>query len=86
MTLIHLSQGFFIAQIKFPDQYKSQDEGFQCFLIKKNHPLKRMVCRPTGIRTPDNGTKNRCVTTTLWVCVIFGGANLQFFSLSASNC
>lgn len=25
--------------------------------------------RPTGIRTPTNGTKNRCATVTPWVCL-----------------
>ena len=38
-----------------------------------------MVCRPTGIRTPDNGTKNRCVTTTLWVCFILVMQIYSFF-------
>lgn len=31
---------------------------------KKNHPIW-MVCRPTGIRTPTDGTKNRSATVTL---------------------
>ena len=36
-----------------------------------------MVCRPTGIRTPTDGTKNRSATVTPWVCLYFGGANLK---------
>ncbi len=30
---------------------------------------RKTICRPTGIRTPTNGTKNRCATVTPWVFV-----------------
>ena len=34
-------------------------------------------CRPTGIRTPTDGTKNQSATVTPWVFPYFGGANLE---------
>ena len=43
-----------------------------------------MVCRPTGIRTPTDGTKNQSATVTPWVC-LFGDANLEFFYLFANT-
>lgn len=37
--------------------------------VKRKHPLLlEDVCRPTGIRTPTGGTKNRSATVTPWVC------------------
>ena len=30
-----------------------------------------MVCRPTGIRTPTDGTKNQSATVTPWVCLFW---------------
>ena len=38
-----------------------------------------MVCRPTGIRTPTDGTKNQSATVTPWVCFILVVQIYNFF-------
>lgn len=36
----------------------------------ENRVINKAFCRPTGIRTPTDGTKNQSATVTPWVCFI----------------
>ena len=47
----------------------------------ENQVINSVTSRPTGIRTPTDGTKNQSATVTPWVCLYFGGANLKNFFL-----
>ena len=43
----------------------------------ENQMINSVTSRPTGIRTPTDGTKNQSATVTPWVFPYFGGANLK---------
>ncbi len=60
---------------------------FFCINYKKNNQLKfswllTYDCRPTGIRTPTGGTKNRSATVTPWVCRLLWCKCTAFFLTS----
>lgn len=69
MSFQHFESSFFLLQYLM--NKKKQSTEIQL--------IASLQCRPTGIRTPTGGTKNRSATVTPWVCRLLWCKCTAFF-------